>query len=651
MMYLGMLALIEKEFIQNETVLRYLTGHPVSKITIAMFFVGFASLALISKNVFEQFGAEKKTRLDFNGVATFEDPNTIETAGKTECETDDSPFGDASEPNQEPLAVNSDNPVVEQAVICGQQMIEMPVWMHEHYLWKRIVNALHSIYRTGSISNVEDELKYLADMDVERQQQRYSLVRILIWATPMLGFLGTVLGISQALGGISVGPENDFQQMMDGLRGSLYIAFDTTALALTLSMILMFGQFLVDRFETQLLLLVEQRASSEIARNFDLSEELKTPMEKVSDDILESMRLAVESQTEIWRKTITLAENAWSSSLTQVSDQVQEQLSTALDGSVSDLAHYLGEAIGKADDSMSQRWGQWQVTLSDNARLLANQQMRMVDQTELIQQLLVQTDDTSLFEPALNRNRDAIEQTRLLRESLAELSKAVAGMAAQDEADSADQSEEEVGPTAAEFQNDQFSSGNLNGSDLDGREPTPEKLASIIFPQPTKEVESPSVIRTDEVPAREADVVFGSISANITFGANNDSGAASAPRSSTAPRSSVSPRLGDHAVPEIVLIDPSEKPTFAPLDGDSSTYSEVTFTLPTSQSSERDELRSESSDLGDSGLGDSGLGDSDLSDSGSLAGGNKSPQPENDSRENGTSNTPLVIFPASKKIA
>ena len=82
-------------------------------------------------------------------------------------------------------------------------MLQLPRWMHDHYLWQRIVNALHSVYRTGAATGIEDELKYLAELDFDRQQQRYSLVRILIWATPMLGFLGTVLGISQALGGIN----------------------------------------------------------------------------------------------------------------------------------------------------------------------------------------------------------------------------------------------------------------------------------------------------------------------------------------------------------------------------------------------------------------------------------------------------------------
>ena len=59
-MYLGLSYLIEQGEISNETVLRYLTGHPVSKVTVGMFFIGMASLALIANNVFGQFGAERK---------------------------------------------------------------------------------------------------------------------------------------------------------------------------------------------------------------------------------------------------------------------------------------------------------------------------------------------------------------------------------------------------------------------------------------------------------------------------------------------------------------------------------------------------------------------------------------------------------------
>ena len=51
-MYLGLSYLIKVGTISNEMTLRYLTGHAVSEVTVAMFFIGVASLGMIGWNVF-----------------------------------------------------------------------------------------------------------------------------------------------------------------------------------------------------------------------------------------------------------------------------------------------------------------------------------------------------------------------------------------------------------------------------------------------------------------------------------------------------------------------------------------------------------------------------------------------------------------------
>lgn len=420
-MYLGLSYLIEQGEISNETVLRYLTGHPVSKVTVGMFFIGMASLALIANNVFGQFGAERKITIK----------PTLDTIAKRASERTES-------------ATDSDSQAQsagEQTVELGKRLLDLPSWMHEHYLWQRLVNSLHSIYRANSTSGVEDEMKYLADLDLDRQQQRYSLVRILIWATPMLGFLGTVLGISQALGGINVGPDNNFKDMMDGLRGSLYVAFDTTALALTLSMIMMFAQFLVDRFESQLLVLVDQRAKQEIASQFDMTANREESVfGSVAQEFLNASRESIQNQTESWRDTMRSAEKAWTSSLGRVDGQVQSHLSSVLDDSVSNLASSLAAAIEKADMSMSHRWEQWQVTLSDNARSMSTYQQQLAEQTELIHQLLGQNNSQESFQPALEQTNQAVEATARLRQSLDELASKIEDLKAEPNSSSPDQS-------------------------------------------------------------------------------------------------------------------------------------------------------------------------------------------------------------------
>ncbi len=450
MLYLAVLVMIEQKFIADEMVLRYLIGHPVSKVTVAMFLIGLASLMGIGFDVLQQFSAEKRILLE----VTDADPDAEISNDTNRNRQSESPSASGNESTFELRASlsretssassaaseESENPIVRHAIACGQSMLALPRSFQAHYLWERIVNALHSVYRTGTASNVEEELKYLADLDTERQQQRYSLVQILIWATPMLGFLGTVLGISQALGGISVGPDNDFQTMMDGLRGSLYVAFDTTGLALTLSMFLMFGQFLVERFESQLLQLVDGRARAEIAGQFDLSSNGNADLQTAQlerertaqlereraahSELIEALKSNTQSQTEIWRKSIRAAEKAWLSSLADVGGEVQSRFHVALDESVSSLAHYLSNAIEKADQSMSHRWEQWQVLLSDNARSMSGHQTHLAEQTNLIHQMLQKTGDINMFESALAKNDEAIAQTTRLREALAELTTA-----------------------------------------------------------------------------------------------------------------------------------------------------------------------------------------------------------------------------------
>jgi biopolymer transport protein ExbB/TolQ len=401
---------INEGHIADEMVLRYLTGHAVSKVTVGMFFVGAASLLLIAYNIFEQFSAEKSIRLS---------------------DLDSSELDSAISRKNE--AIRGFEEEADRAVEHGEQLLEMPAWTQTHYLWTRLVQTLHYIYRTGSVSGVEDEMKYLAELDLDRSHQRYSLARILIWATPMLGFLGTVLGISQALGGISPGPENDFQAMMTGLQSNLYVAFDTTALALTLSMVLMFGQFLVERFEIQLLQLVDQRNRREISDQYDMTmaSAANGSFDKIGREVLEATRDVVTNQTEIWKKTIQSAEQAWAASLTQTSDVVRGGLSEALEENVANLADYLGQAIDKANQSTVFRWEQWQTMLSRNARLMKEHQDQMIEQTKNVHSLVGKMDDSSSFNEALVQQKAAIKATTDMHEVLAKVAREITAQGSQ----------------------------------------------------------------------------------------------------------------------------------------------------------------------------------------------------------------------------
>ena len=388
-LYLLLGLLIEKEVLVNELLLRYLVGHPISKCTTLLFLIGVAALALIANNVFDQFCNCETIELDLEQA----EKSRAKTARDSKRSTQDS----------KPATL------AEQAKCLLDQLHEYKWTTQSQYLWRRLASALSFIQRTDNTIGIEDELKYLSDMDRDRQQHRYSLVRILIWATPMLGFLGTVLGISQALGGIQVGADNDFQQMLNSLRGSLFVAFDTTALALTLSMVLMFMQFFIDRFESQLLDIVDRRAHEELSPIYsgqNPTDPQAVAIQEVGQILLAEAQGMIKEQNDLWARSLKTSEKAWTHSVSDVHRSVQENLHASITQAAAQLSDAVAKSSQAVDKQMLQRFDawrstltenadnisvrseQWQVMLSDNARQLAQSQALVSEQLSLSRDVL-----------------------------------------------------------------------------------------------------------------------------------------------------------------------------------------------------------------------------------------------------------------------
>ena len=101
---------------------------------------------------------------------------------------------------------------------------------------------------------LDDSSFYLSSSETS-----YSFPRILIWAIPLLGFIGTVVGISQAVNGFSdfLKEAGDIEKIKEGIglvTNGLAVAFDTTLLALFFSILVMIPLVLIERYESRLLL-------------------------------------------------------------------------------------------------------------------------------------------------------------------------------------------------------------------------------------------------------------------------------------------------------------------------------------------------------------------------------------------------------------
>lgn len=103
----------------------------------------------------------------------------------------------------------------------------------EKYILSDLLKKACTKFRTsGSLSELIDIVSIQIEVSQEKSEGDQSVIRYLTWVIPSIGFVGTVIGISQALIVANTGD-------MEKITMLLGVAFDTTLVALILSIIIM----------------------------------------------------------------------------------------------------------------------------------------------------------------------------------------------------------------------------------------------------------------------------------------------------------------------------------------------------------------------------------------------------------------------------
>ena len=93
-----------------------------------------------------------------------------------------------------------------------------------------------------------------------KNEAENSMIRYLIWAIPSIGFIGTVRGIGQALAQADKALAGD----ISGMTNSLGVAFNSTLVALFVSMILMFLLYQLQRAQDSLTVSVNDYCQNKV---------------------------------------------------------------------------------------------------------------------------------------------------------------------------------------------------------------------------------------------------------------------------------------------------------------------------------------------------------------------------------------------------
>ena len=144
----------------------------------------------------------------------------------------------------------------------SRSMEALPSQQQSFLLPRTLLSALQRFATTGSIPAVADTIREHCDVESDRLDSELSMVRYIAWAIPSIGFIGTVRGIGDALGQAYKAVEGD----ISGVTVSLGVAFNSTFVALVLSIVIMFCLHQLQLAQERLVLDCQRYADSHLLR-------------------------------------------------------------------------------------------------------------------------------------------------------------------------------------------------------------------------------------------------------------------------------------------------------------------------------------------------------------------------------------------------
>jgi biopolymer transport protein ExbB/TolQ len=165
----------------------------------------------------------------------------------------------------------------------------------------RIRQAMLRLNQLGTAEKLDDLLRYKAESDENAMDSSYAAPKFIIWAIPVLGFVGTVLGISNGVQAFSTLIQNasDLDGLRESLKGVTYglgQAFETTMVALCMSLILMFVMSWLQRREDSLLAAIDDYCMEHLLHKVSVSATSEV------NHSMADLALALREATDQWKK-------------------------------------------------------------------------------------------------------------------------------------------------------------------------------------------------------------------------------------------------------------------------------------------------------------------------------------------------------------
>ena len=286
-------------------------------------------------------------------------------------------------------------------------------------LVRRLEELLTRQSQRGTSKHLADDLREISGRDADTAHDSLGLVRIIVWAIPMLGFLGTVIGITQTLGGLDF---SNGTAAVDNLKSGLYVAFDTTAIGLVLSVLAIFIQFPIEQGEQRLLAAIDHRVGHLVSAHLPSNETDDNQVALIAD-LCAGIKAAVAeplvAQAELWRSTIDEAHSHWQTVQTENADRISEAFEQTLAPALRTHATVIAESALASTKTADKQSKVWTETMAVNAASLASHHQKMIKQCQQVVSTTDQTKSILTLQQALDANLQRLDSTnRIVSDSV-----------------------------------------------------------------------------------------------------------------------------------------------------------------------------------------------------------------------------------------
>jgi biopolymer transport protein ExbB/TolQ len=139
----------------------------------------------------------------------------------------------------------------------------LPADRRDRLLPRLYQNALNRFRITRSVQDASEEARRQAESVNDRLDAELAIIRYICWAIPSIGFVGTVRGIGNSLGHAQAVLQGD----MTGVTEALGVAFNSTLVALLLSLITVFLLYQLQLIQERLVLDAHQDCERKLIQN------------------------------------------------------------------------------------------------------------------------------------------------------------------------------------------------------------------------------------------------------------------------------------------------------------------------------------------------------------------------------------------------